>query len=298
MKTSPTVKKRKLGSYPYVSVVFSISIALFIIGLLGLLVLHSQKLTRLIKENIEIQVYLKKEVSKSELTRIRHSFEQADYVSKDAEGVPQILFISKEKAAEKFIAETGEDFASFLGENPLRDAFTINISEEYQTEAKMTTIKESILKFPGIFEVIYVNNLIDTINKNIKNISLILAGFAAILILVVIILINNTIKLALFTQRFLIRSMQLVGATNGFIRRPFVFRSMFHGILSGLLASASLFAISEYAYTKIDDLILLKEVNHLYMLFGILLLLGAVLGLFSSLRAVNKYLKLSLDELY
>ena len=101
--------------------VFSISIALFIIGLLGLLVLHSQKLTRLIKENIEIQVYLQKEVSKSELTRIRHSFEQADYVSKDANGAPQILFISKEKAAENFIAETGEDFASFLGENPLRD---------------------------------------------------------------------------------------------------------------------------------------------------------------------------------
>ena len=162
----------------------------------------------------------------------------------------------------------------------------------------MASIKENILKYPGIFEVIYVNNLVDTINKNIRNISLILASFAAILILVVIILINNTIKLALFTQRFLIRSMQLVGATNGFIRSPFIFRSMFHGFLSGIVASIALFAISEYAYTKIDDLILLKDVNHLYLLFAILLLLGASLGLFSSLRAVNKYLKLSLDELY
>ncbi len=298
MKTTSSVKKRKLGSYPYISVVFSISIALFVIGLLGLLVLHSQKLTQLIKENIEMQVYLKKEVSKSELTQIRHSLEQADFVSKDKNGVPQIVFISKEKAAENFIAETGEDFASFLGENPLRDAFTINISEAHQTEAKMASIKNSILKFSGIFEVIYVNDLIDIINKNIRNISLILAGFATILILVVLILINNTIKLALFTQRFLIRSMQLVGATNGFIRRPFLFRSMGHGILSGLIASAALFGISEYAYTKIDDLILLKDVNHLYMLYGILLLLGAFLGLFSSIRSVNKYLKLSLDELY
>lgn len=268
------------------------------IGLLGLLVLHSQKLTRLIKENIEMQVYLKKEVSKSELTQIRHSLEQADFVSKNVDGIPQIIFISKEKAAQNFIAETGEDFAVFLGENPLRDAFTININEEHQTEAQMASIKESILKFPGIFEVIYVNDLIDLINKNIKNISLILAGFASILILVVVILINNTIKLALFTQRFLIRSMQLVGATNGFIRRPFIFRSMSHGILSGLIASAALFVISEYAYTKIDDLILLKEVNQLYFLYGILLLLGGLLGLFSSLRSVNKYLKLSLDELY
>ncbi len=298
MKTTSSVKKRKLGSYPYISVVFSISIALFIIGLLGVLVLHSQKLTHLIKENIEIQVYLKKEVSKSELTQIRHSLEQANFVSKDNNGVPQIVYISKEKAAENFIAETGEDFASFLGENPLHDAFTINISENYQTEDQMSSIKESILKFPGIFEVVYVSNLIDSINKNIRNISLVLVAFAAILIFVVIILINNTIKLALFTQRFLIRSMQLVGATNGFIRKPFLLRSMGHGFISGIIASASLFAISEYAYTKIDDLILLKDVNQLYILFGILLLLGTFLGLFSSLRSVNKYLKLSLDELY
>jgi len=298
LKTSTSVKKRKLGSYPYLSVVFSISIALFVIGLLGLLVLHSKKLTQLIKENIEIQVYLKKDIAKSELTQIRHSFEQADYISKDKEGKPQIIFISKDQAAKNFIAETGEDFASFLGENPLRDAFTININEYHQSEKIMANIKKDILKLPGIFEVIYVNDLIDIINKNIRNISLILASFATILIIVVIILINNTIKLALFTQRFLIRSMQLVGATNGFIRSPFVLRSMGHGLLSGLIASGLLLGISEYAYTKIEDLILLKDVNHLYMLFGILLLLGAFLGLFSSLRSVNKYLKLSLDELY
>lgn len=278
--------------------VFSISIALFVIGLLGLLMLHSQKLTRLIKENIEIQVYLKKDISNSELTQIRHSLEQAEFVSKDKNEAPKIIFISKEDAAKNFIAETGEDFASFLGENPLRDVFTININEVNQTEVKMTTIKEKIMEFSGVFEVIYVNDLVDIINKNIKNISIVLAGFGAILILVVIILINNTIKLALFTQRFLIRSMQLVGATNGFIRRPFLFRSFSHGLLSGLVASIALFGISEYAYTKIDDLILLKDVNHLYILFGILLLLGAFLGLFSSLRSVNKYLKLSLDELY
>ncbi|MCF6361308.1 MAG: permease-like cell division protein FtsX [Cyclobacteriaceae bacterium] len=298
MKTSTSVKKRKLGSYPYASVVFSISIALFVIGLLGLLVLHSQKLTQLIKENIEIQVYLKKEISKSQIKQISYTLEQADFVSKSSKEIPQILFISRDQAAKNFIAETGEDFATFLGENPLRDAFTINVSERFQTEQKMASIKERLLKLPGVFEVVYVNDLIDTINKNIRNISLILAGFAAILIIVVIILINNTIKLALFTQRFLIRSMQLVGATNGFIRKPFIFRSMAQGILSGALASATLFGISEYAYTQIDDLVLLKDVNHLYILFGILLLLGAFLGLFSSLRSVNKYLKLSLDELY
>jgi cell division transport system permease protein len=298
LKTSISVKKRKLGSYPYLSVIFSISIALFIIGLLGLLVLHSQKLTQLIKENIEIQIYLKKEVSKSEISQIRNSLIQADFISKKNNGKPKIVFVSKNQAAKKFIAETGENFVTFLGENPLRDAFTINISQNFQTELKMKSIKKHILKLPGIFEVIYVNNLIDIINKNIKNISLILAGFATILIIIVIVLIDNTIKLALFTQRFLIRSMQLVGATNGFIRRPFIFRSIAHGILSSLIASAALLGVSEYAYVKIEDLILLKNTSHLYILFCILLILGAFLGFFSSLRSVNKYLKLSLDELY
>ncbi len=298
MKTSTSITKKKLGSYPYFSVVFSISIALFVIGLLGLLVLHSQKLTKLIKENIEMQVYLQKEVSTSQLNKLRLSFEQADYVAKNNEGNPAISFISKEEAAQKFIAETGEDFAQFLGENPLRDAFTIHIAEAYQTEAKMKAIKEKLMQRPGVFEVVYVGDLIDSINKNIKNISIVLAAFAGLLVLVVIILINNTIKLALFTQRFLIRSMQLVGATSGFIRKPFLLRSLGHGLLGGLLASVALYALSEYAYTRIDDLILLKDVNHLYILFGILLFLGGFLGLFSTLRSVNKYLKLSLDELY
>lgn len=298
MKTASSVKKRKLGSYPFVSVVFSISLALFVIGLLGLLVLHSQKLKRLIKENVEMQVYLNKDVSNSQKTQIRHSLQQSEFVSKDLNGVPQVSFVSKHQAAQNFIADTGEDFASFLGENPLRDVFTIKIDEAHQTEAKMTAIKTKLLALPGVFEVEYVGSLVESINKNITNISLVLAAFAGLLVFVVVILINNTIKLALFTQRFLIRSMQLVGATNGFIRRPFLMRSVGHGILSGLIASAALLGVSEYGYTRIEDLVLLKDVNQLYLLFGLLLFLGGFLGFLSTLRSVNKYLKLSLDELY
>lgn len=298
MSTNTPVKKRKLGSYPYVSVVFSISLALFVIGLMGMLILHSQKLTHLIKENVEMQVYLNKEISNSQKTQLRNSFQQSDFISKDKDDNAQVSYISKEQAAKTFIAETGEDFANFLGENPLRDVFSIKISENYQTEAKMDSLRNKLKSLPGVYEVEYVGNLVESINKNITNISLVLGAFAALLIFVVVILINNTIKLALFTQRFLIRSMQLVGATNGFIRKPFLLRSFGHGIISGILASAALIGVSEYAYTRIDDLILLKDVNQLYLLFGLLLLLGGILGFFSTLRSVNKYLKLSLDELY
>lgn len=298
MKTATPVKKRKLGSYPFLSVVFSISLALFVIGLLGLLVLHSQKLKRLIKENVEMQVYLNKDVSNSQKTQLRHSLQQSEFVSKDLNGVPQISFVSKHQAAENFIAETGENFADFLGENPLRDVFTIKIDEAYQTESQMKSIEKKLQALPGVFEVEYVANLVESINKNIANISMVLAAFAGLLVFVVIILINNTIKLALFTQRFLIRSMQLVGATNGFIRWPFLIRSIGHGIFSGLIASVALYGISEYGYRRIEDLVLLKDVNQLYLLFGLLLFLGGFLGFFSTLRSVNKYLKLSLDELY
>jgi cell division transport system permease protein len=294
----PKSKKKRLGAYPYVSVVFSISLALFMIGALGLLAIHSKKLTSLIQENIEMQVYLKKNISDAQRIKIKKLLEGYDFVAKDESGAARIGYISKEEGAKVFIAETGEDFVEFLGENPLRDEFIINIDDEHQTEAEMESISTTLEDLAGVFEVEYVENLVLTINKNIAKISMILGGFAAILIIVVIVLINNTIKLALFSQRFLIRSMQLVGAKASFIRRPFLFRSMLHGIAGALIASVLLFALAEYAYSKVAELLLLKDNNLMILLVGILVLLGGLIGLFSSLRSVNKYLKLSLDELY
>ena len=291
-------KKKRLGSYPYASVVFSITLALFVVGVLGVLLVHSQKLSRLIKENVEVQVYLDKDISDAQRIKVLKRLEQFEFVGKDEEGIPKISFISKEDAAQNFINETGEDFVSFLGENPLRDVYLINIDPDFQTEQGMVDIETTLAGITDVFEVEYVENLVGTINSNISKISLVLIAFAAILVIVVIILINNTIKLALFSQRFLIRSMQLVGATNGFIRRPFLIRSAMHGILAGLIASLLLFLLSEYAYERIDDLILLKDQDLMLVLFAGLLFVGLVLGLASTWRSVNKYLKLTLDELY
>jgi len=294
----PKSKKKRLGSYPYVSVVFSISLALFMIGALGMLAIHSKKLTSLIQENIEMQIYLKKNISDAQRIKIKKLLEGYDFVAKDEDGTARIGYISKEEGAKAFIAETGEDFVEFLGENPLRDEYIINVDDEHQTEAKMESISATLEGLSGVFEVEYVENLVHTINQNIAKISMILGGFAIILIVVVIVLINNTIKLALFSQRFLIRSMQLVGAKPSFIRRPFLFSSILHGIAGALIASVLLFALAEYAYSMVAELLLLKDNNLMILLVGILVLLGGLIGLFSSLRSVNKYLKLSLDELY
>jgi len=278
--------------------VFSITLALFMIGALGMLAIHSKKLTSLIQENIEMEIYLRKNVSEAQKIKIRKQLDGYDFIAKDSEGQARIEFISKEDAAEEFIAETGENFVDFLGENPLRDLYIVFIDNKHQTEAKMATIAQTLQGVNGIFEVEYVENLVHAINSNITKISLILGGFAAILIIVVIVLINNTIKLALFSQRFLIRSMQLVGAKSSFIRKPFLLRSILHGIVGALIASSLLFMLAEYAYTKVNELLLLKDNNLMIILVGILVVLGAVIGFFSSLRSVNKYLKLSLDELY
>jgi len=150
----------------------------------------------------------------------------------------------------------------------------------------------------GVFEVTYLESLADSINRNLKKIGLILIGFSVLLLITVAILINNTVKLALFSQRFLIRSMQLVGATAGFIQTPFLLRSVVHGIWGGLISSSLLYGVLFYAYQWVNDLEVLQDTQQQFYLFGGLIIFGALIGFFSSWRAVNKYLKMSLDELY
>lgn len=290
-------KKKKLGSYPYVSVVFSITLALFVVGLFGLLLLHANQLKDLIRQNIEVQVYLNKYITENQRIKINKTLASKDYVLVE-DGAPQISYVSKEEAAEQFIKETGEDFTNFLGENPLRDAYTIKIKSEYHDQDKLVGIKEDIEGISGVFEVTYIESLIDSINKNVTKISIILASFALILLISVIMLINNTIKLALFSQRFLIRSMQLVGATAAFIQRPFLYRAALHGLLAGILASLLLIILMHYANNEIENLSTLQDPQKILYLFVGLLLLGAVIGFLSTFRSVRKYLKMSLDELY
>ena len=290
-------KKKKLGSFPYVSVIFSITLALFVIGLFGLLILHSNKLKDTIRENITIQIYLDKFVTENDKIRINKLLTQKKYIAKDGDK-SLVEYISKEEAAKLFIESSGEDFIEFLGDNPLRDAFTIKIDPSYQQSDSLKTIETELSKVDSVFEVVYIQNLVQAINKNITKISLILIGFTIILIITIVILINNTIKLALFSQRFLIRSMQLVGAKASFIISPFVRRAGMQGLLSGLIASMTLFALLTYANSVIEELKQLQSINELLILFAFIVGLGMVIGMISTYKAVKKYLKMTLDELY
>jgi len=289
--------KKKLGGYPATGVVISITLALFVVGLFGLLLIYTKQLERQVRQNIRMQVYLKSNISETQQLEIKNKLLALDYVAKEDED-KGISFFSKEEAAQKFIAETGEDFTSFLGENPLRDAYLIRIDEKFHSREKMETIKAEIQKMNGVYQVFYVEGLIEAVNKNVTNIALVLAGLILILIATVALLINNTLRIALFSQRFLIRSMQLVGARKWFIQRPFLVRAAGYGLLSGVLAAVFIWLVSDYARNKITDLKGLHDQEQFLILLGILLIIGILVAVMSTYICIRKYLRMSLDELY
>jgi cell division transport system permease protein len=290
-------KKKKLGSYPFASVIFSITLALFVIGIFGLLALHTNKLKEIITENIELQVYLNREVSENDRIRIQKTLSTKEYILNSEEN-SGITFISKKEAAQQFVEETGEDFVNFLGDNPLRDLYVVKVHPDFHSADQLSSIKSELEKELSVYEVVYAESLIESINENMTKLSLILFGFSTVLLITVVVLINNTIKLALFSQRFLIRSMQLVGATSGFIQKPFLTRAAFYGLLAGFFASACLFGLLSAANANIQDFEQLQDNQRLLMLMGALLLIGVLVGFLSTYRAIKKYLKMSLDELY
>jgi cell division transport system permease protein len=289
-------RKKKLGSYPSISVVASITLALFAIGVFGALVIYSKELEKAVKENIRIQVYLKRQLTNDERLKIEKQLESKSFLPKNAD--KPIQYISKEEAERQFVKETGEDFKKFLGENPLHDAYILKVDEAYQSKESLAKIKADLEKIRGVFQVYYAENVIESINKNITQIGLALMGLVAVLLIIVVLLINNTLRLALFSQRFLIRSMQLVGAKRWFIQGPFLLRASLHGLLSGILASLFLVGLLSFATDRIAELKLIQNNDRLLLLMGSLLLLGIIVAVVSSYRAVSKYLKLSLDELY
>ena len=288
--------KKKLGGYPAVGVVFSISLALFVVGLFGLLIIYSQQLELQVRENIKMEVYIKSNLTETQRLQIENKLLGQPFTfNREGKGV---IFVSRDEAAKKLIAETGEDFVSLIGENPLKDAYLVTIDPAFHTPEQMAKIKADIQKMNGVFQVSYVENLIQSVNENAMKIGLFLGGLILVLIITVVLLINNTMRLALFSQRFLIRSMQLVGAKNWFIQRPFIFRAAGYGLMGGVIASILMWGIADYARQRITDLNFLHDSEQFVILVGVLLLLGMTVSVISTYYSIRKYLKMSLDQLY
>lgn len=290
-------KKKKIGSYPNAMIVVSLTAALFLIGFCGLLVIQSKKLVSIIRQNIEVRTFLDKETNKASQDSILTIIKTKPYVLVSTEVAP-ITFVSKEEAAKEFIEGTKEDFISFLGENPLRDSYRIKIGEDYFEESKLQLIKKDLEKIKGVYEVVYQENLADNINRNVTKIYAVLASFALIMLIIIVLLVNNTIKLAIYSQRFLIRSMQLVGATNGFIQRPYMLRGAIQGLIGGVLAGGLLIALQQVAVRNVEGLAMLQEYNKIAILVGVVLFLGISIGIASTYQSLARYLRMALDDLY
>ena len=290
-------QKKKVGAYPSGMILFSLTLALFLIGFCGLLAIQSKRLVTYIRENYEMRAFLDKGLDDTKMTALSRSIAEKPYVLK-TNGLAQLTFVPKDVAAKEFIAETKEDFSKFLGENPLRDSYRIKLSEAYFEEAKLQQVKQDLEQVNGIFEVVYQENLVDNINRNITKIYVVMSAFALILLLIIVVLMNNTIRLALHSQRMLIRSMQLVGATNGFITRPFLGRGMWQGFLAGVIAVLLLLGGLQLAIHNLPELAMFQDPQKVAILMAGIVGLGVLIGFLSTFQAVNRYLGLTLDELY
>lgn len=291
-------KKKKVGAYPAGMILFSLTLALFLIGFCGMLAIESKRLVQYIRENYEVRVFLDKDIDSTRAATLMYRTLANKPYTLSTDGQPQLTFVSKDAAAREFIAETKEDFSRFLDENPLRDSYRLKLNEAYFDESKLAGVRKDLESVDGVFEVVYQENLVDSINRNINRIYLVMGVFVAVMLLIIVVLMNNTIRLALYSQRMLIRSMQLVGATNSFITRPFLGRGVWQGVIAGVLAVVMLLAGLQLVTHNLPELAYFQDTPKLIMLLAGLVGLGAVIGFVSTFQAVHRYLGLTLDELY
>lgn len=295
-KERKKIAKKTFGNFPFISVIFSVSLSLLLLGLFTFFLLTSFNVKNFLENNTEINIYLNKKISISQVEQIKRTLYTKEYSLSNDEKT--LSFISSEDAASKFKSEIGEEFVNFLGNNPLRDLIILKINSDFFDSEKLSNIESDILKIPGVYEVQYSKELINNINKNVANISIVFIGLFIVLLIISVILINNTLRIALFSQRFLIRSMQLVGATANYILKPFIFRGMIYGLLSGIISSFLLYIIILIADNKINNLDLIISVEQIGVIFLSLIFTGIIMVILSTYSAVSKYLNSSLDELY
>jgi cell division transport system permease protein len=288
---------KKLGSYPGILITISLTVALFLIGFCGWIAISSKELIKYVKQNIEIQVYLERDLGKDELAAISKKIEGLGF-AEVKNGKAQITLTSKEQAAEIFYKDTKEDFKDVLGDNPFRDAFSVRLKEENITEEKLILIKTEIEKIQNVFEVEYAKDFLKGIISNVNKVYKVLALIVVIFFVATLLLINNTIKLALYSQRFIIRTMQLVGATDFFIQKPFLIKGFVQGLIASIISIILIFLTKYVSTSQIDGLNLIQNNTNIVLLFVILLILGPTIGVLSTFQSIVRYHKMDLDKLY
>lgn len=282
-------KRRVITSY--FSVVLSVFLVLFLLGTLGLFVINSKRISDNFKEDIVMTIFMKNEANDSIIKAFDEELRLASF-AKD------YVYVSKEKAAEQHKKVIGEDFMQFLGVNPLQNSFDVHVKADYVTNDSFKKIETRLRKNPMIADVIYDQQLVTLVNDNVKTITFWILVVSAIFAVVSVLLINSSMRLSIFSNRFIIKTMQLVGATKSFIRKPFIKRSIMLGMIGAVLAVIALIGILIYVDVNFPTLEIFKdEILIGAVLLGVLLL-GALIPWLSTYFATQRFLNLRTDDLY
>lgn len=280
---------KKAPSYIYS--IIGISLVLFLLGTIGWLVINGRSMTRYFKEQVELQVILHDNTRTEKSQELQEILQKQPFVSKST-------IVTKEEAAEQMKKDMGEDFMQLLDINPLYTSIKLNLKSEYVNTDSINKIKQFLMQSNIVREVSYEKVMVDKMNATFRKIGLVLGAIALILFIAVIIIIDNTVRLAMFSNRILIKTMQMVGATRWFIAKPFDKRAIVTGLISGLIAVAGLFLLMYFASSVLSQLSIFKDYLSISILVVIILLLGVLISVLSTHRSVVKYLKLKLDDLY
>ncbi|MCX6300966.1 MAG: permease-like cell division protein FtsX [Bacteroidia bacterium] len=288
-KENGTSKTRLRSSYA--TLVVSVSLVLFLLGILGLVLINAKELSDYFRESLSFSVMLDDDAKEADIRMLQKDLDAKHYV-KSTE------YISKDEAAAKMKEELGEDFISFLGDNPLPPSIDVYLISTYTSPDSVAKIEKYILQYPFVKEVFYQESLLFLINENVKKISLFLLVISAFLFLIALTIINNTIRLAIYSRRFIIRTMQLVGATRSFIRRPFIMQSAFHGFLAALIAMTLLMGLLYLIEKEFFLMLTFQNPGLLALLGGAIIIVGIMINIISTFFSVNRYLSISEDKLY
>lgn len=288
-KKSSRTRRQIVNSY--LTTTLSISLVLFVLGTIALLFLNVQQLSTYVKENIGLTVILKSDVREPDAKRLQKIIDMSPFV-KTTE------YIDKDRAASELKKELGEDFEAFLGRNPLPITINVKLNAQYANPESMLLVEQSFATYSEIKEVYYQKDLMSAINKNLRKITMVLGSFGIILLIISFALINNTIRLMVYSKRFIINTMQLVGATKGFIRKPFLKNSILNGLIGAFIAIILLSSVIYWLQQELEGVIGFNEISSIVLLFGMVICFGILITFVSTFMALNKYLKLRTDELY
>lgn len=289
MKKNESSKIRLQSSY--VTLVVSVSLVLFLLGALGLLLINAKELSDYFRESLSFSVMLDDDAKEADMRMLQKDLDAKPFV-KSTE------YISKSAAAAKMQEELGEDFIAFLGDNPLPPSIDVYLYAGYTGIDSVTKIEQYIMEYPFVKEIYYQESLLFLINENVRKISFFLLIISSFLFLIAVTIINNTIRLSVYSKRFLIRTMQLIGATRAFIRRPFIVQSAFYGLISALLAMCLLMGLLYLIEKEFFYLFTFKSINLLALLSAALIVSGVLINTISTFFSVNRYLSASEDQLY